>query len=92
MIRINVLKILKLIHAAGVVHRDIKPVNICYGKFSGNNNHFDKSLILIDFRLSKKYLNKNLRNKENKIKQIIRGNSNFCKCFRFGRIIIIFKR
>jgi len=73
MIGINVLKILKSIHAAGVVHRDIKPANLCYGEFSGNNNHFDNSLTLIDFGLSKKYLNKNLRNEEKKIKRAFVG-------------------
>ena len=73
MIGINVIKILKSIHNAGVVHKDIKPSNICYGSFSGNNNHFEKSLTLIDFGLGMKYTNKNLRNIDNKIKRPFAG-------------------
>ena len=48
-IAIKLIDILKNIHKKGILHRDSKPSNICYGLFS--KNQFIKSLYLIDFNL-----------------------------------------
>jgi serine/threonine protein kinase len=46
--------ILEQVHNKGVVHRDIKPENWCIGEGSDSHN-----LYLIDYGLSKVYLNEN---------------------------------
>ena len=50
----QILSILKYIHDRDIIHRDIKPDNICMGL---NNN--SKYAFLIDFGLAKKYRNSN---------------------------------
>ena len=61
-IGIQIIKILRDLHCAGFIHRDIKPQNICYGKFNKNYHKFLKTLNIIDFGLSIKYNNYSFRN------------------------------
>lgn len=60
-IGINLIKILKEIHNKGFIHNDIKPDNICWGRFDfGRYNHLG-SFFLTDFGYARNYLvyNKN---------------------------------
>lgn len=62
-IGINIIKILEKVHNNGVIHRDIKPQNICYGEFTSKKKMVNKALYLIDFGLGKKMLKYNFRKK-----------------------------
>ena len=64
----NLLIIIKSIHENNIVHRDIKPTNVCL-----DNTY---KLFLIDFGISKIYRHNNIHNKETQIKSII-GSVNF---------------
>ena len=44
----------KAIHSKGIIHRDIKPNNICIGR--GKFNPLESEVYLIDFGLAKMYL------------------------------------
>ena len=46
----------------GIINRDLKQSNICFGQFSRNNNKFIKSLNIIDFDLAKRFTSKNFVN------------------------------
>lgn len=52
-IGIELVKSMKLIHKAGIIHRDIKPNNFMFGKDENRNK-----LYVMDFGLSKKWYNK----------------------------------
>ena len=54
---INLVKILKDIHSKGVIHNDIKPSNICWGKFSNGNITDLDQFYIVDFGYSKIYSN-----------------------------------
>tara|TARA_Y100000389_G_C17445922_1_gene511591 strand:+ start:1 stop:819 length:819 start_codon:yes stop_codon:yes gene_type:complete len=64
----SLLYTLEDIHNMGILHRDLKPDNICFNKY--NEPH------IIDFGLAKKYSNKGKHNAEKNIKSII-GSNNF---------------
>ena len=61
-IGIRVIKILKDIHTRRIIHRHIKPWNICFGLFNGKNNELIKTINLIDFDLAKEFNIKNIKN------------------------------
>jgi serine/threonine protein kinase len=65
---IDLCNIIKFIHSNDIIHRDLKPTNICL-----NTNY---KLYLIDFGISKIYINKNKHIEEKNIKAII-GSINF---------------
>ena len=65
---IILIKLLEKIHSIGILHRDIKPNNICL------NSHFEP--VLIDFGLSKFYIENKKHIENKKINNII-GNYNF---------------
>ena len=65
---IDLCNIIKFIHINGIIHRDLKPTNICL-----NSNY---KLYLIDFGISKIYMDKNKHIEEKTIKAII-GSLNF---------------
>lgn len=58
-IGIELLKRIKVIHSHGIIHRDLKPSNIVYGKFNSINSAEKDSIYIIDYGLSKRYINKN---------------------------------
>tara|TARA_Y100000996_G_C22414053_1_gene598498 strand:+ start:42 stop:806 length:765 start_codon:yes stop_codon:yes gene_type:complete len=58
-----ILDTLSYVHNQGIIHRDIKPKNICIDK----NN----SPVIIDFGLSKRYIENNIHINNNKTKSII---------------------
>lgn len=60
--------IIKSLHENNVIHRDLKPTNVCL-----DNNY---KLYLIDFGISKIYKHNNIHNKETQIKSLI-GSINF---------------
>ena len=64
----KIITVIKYIHKLGIVHRDIKPLNICIDK---NNEPY-----IIDFGLSKKIIDGNIHIKYRKINNII-GSNNF---------------
>ena len=64
---ISAINIIKNVHNQGIIHRDIKPDNFLLRK---NNSGVDE-IILIDFGLSKYYLNKNIHMEERKDRKLI---------------------
>ena len=50
---------ISVIHKHGILHRDLKPSNILYGNFTTSNRKEKDSLFIIDFGLSRKYINHN---------------------------------
>ena len=73
----NIIKTLKEIHKLGVIHRDIKPVNICYGSFSQKDGKFDNSMKIIDFGLAKKFTIKIFRDSAEKRNDFFIGTLTF---------------
>jgi len=68
----NALKILEELHENGFIHRDIKPDNILFEERNSNQ------VKLIDFGLSKKYLDKNNNHLEYKDGKKIIGTIKYC--------------
>jgi serine/threonine protein kinase len=68
----NALKILEELHENGFIHRDIKPDNILFEERNSNQ------VKLIDFGLSKKYLDKNNNHVEYKDGKKIIGTIKYC--------------
>jgi len=64
----ELINIIKLIHENNILHRDLKPTNICL-----DSNY---KLYLIDFGISKIYKHNDVHNKETQIKSVI-GSINF---------------
>jgi len=58
-IGIQLFERISVIHRHGILHRDLKPSNILYGNFTTSNKKEKDSLFIIDFGLSKKYINNN---------------------------------
>jgi serine/threonine protein kinase/DNA-directed RNA polymerase subunit RPC12/RpoP len=58
-IGIELFERISIIHKHGILHRDLKPSNILYGNFTTSNKKEKDSLFIIDFGLSKKFINNN---------------------------------
>lgn len=56
-IGIEIIKRLKILHNNGIIHKDIKPENLCWGNFSTNKSEDKNSIILIDYGLANYYIN-----------------------------------
>lgn len=76
-IGIELLKRVEIIHSHGIIHCDIKPSNILYGNFTDNNILEKDSLFLVDYGLSKKYLNNNNKHYEYLENQKVGGTYEF---------------
>ena len=55
---IQLLSRLEVLHKIGILHLDIKPSNIVYGNLSSENNCDQGNILLIDYGLSKYYIDK----------------------------------
>ena len=55
---IQLLSRLEVLHKIGILHLDIKPSNIVYGNLSSINNCDQGNILLIDYGLSKNYIDK----------------------------------
>ena len=81
-IGIQIIKILKQIHEKGLLHNDLKPSNICWGKFQ-NSYYTDRDkFFLIDFGYARMFVEKEQiisdNNKQNQI--VSKHYSNFLEC------------
>lgn len=47
---------IEFVHSRGIIHRDIKPNNFLFGKYSRKIENWDNTLYIIDFGLSTSYL------------------------------------
>ena len=50
------INILELIHERFIIHKDIKPINICLGLFEGGKFVKTDKFFLIDFGYSKEFM------------------------------------
>ena len=66
-IGIQIINILKQVHQRAIVHNDIKPKNICWGKFSYSSLIEKESFFLIDFGYARKIGNLIKDNEKNNI-------------------------
>ena len=57
-IGIQLLQRIEVLHKKGILHLDIKPANIVYGNLSSENNKDQGNILLIDYGLSRNFLNK----------------------------------
>ena len=57
-IGIQLLERIEVLHKKGILHLDIKPANIVYGNLSSENNKDQGNILLIDYGLSKYFLDK----------------------------------
>lgn len=55
LIAIKILKKLKSLHSIGFLHNDLKPSNLCWGKFHNVKLSDINDIFLIDFDLCTKY-------------------------------------
>ena len=55
-IGIQLINILKNIHSKGIIHNDVKPNNICWGRFQNTNYIEREKFFLIDFGYARKIL------------------------------------
>lgn len=82
----NLISILKEVHKKGILHRDLKPGNICYGSF----HEYDKKLLstinIIDFGLAKKFSYEDLRKNNSKNYQYSVGTPMFESSFALSGI------
>lgn len=70
-IGMQLIKILSKLHSIGIIHRDIKPDNILYNNTS--NNTSNNTYYLIDYGLSKLYINNSGNHKEIKTNKSLTG-------------------
>ena len=56
---IQLFRVLKLLHEKYMIHNDIKPSNICWGKFINEILDEKNSVFLIDFGYAKQFTNNN---------------------------------
>ena len=89
-IGIEILKRIDIIHSHGILHCDIKPSNILYGNFTNDNILEKDSLYIVDYGLSKKFLNNNNKHSEYLENQKVGGTYEFLskhglKCERLSR-------
>ena len=57
-IGIQLLQRIEALHKKGILHLDIKPANIVYGNLSSENNKDQGNILLIDYGLSRNFLDK----------------------------------
>lgn len=67
-IGINLIHILEKIHSRGIIHNDIKPANLCWGRFNKGNLIDLELFFLIDFGYAIKYDIPNTSTKKSKYK------------------------